>query len=197
MKVCKIKVHSSSKYQPGRAISSPMQDNEDHTDHEIRCWRERVHADEKGVCYIPRHAFKKSFDTASRMLGKIPGKGNCTWLKPFMSGVRVRYHLSLGIEQSKVNGENLFVPSDGKVGGGKRVNKRFPTFSSWSGELECWILGDDITPSVFERAVALAGSNVGVGTWRLEKGGDNGGFIADEFTWSDAPDGALITDDEQ
>jgi len=171
-------------YSPGKHVSEEHLDKESPDAYEKRTWRERAHYDDKGIAFIPPMCFKKALDTAAARLGdKIKGRRNQTWTKYFLSGVMVVDPLTLGVKREDVKGQWLFVPSDGKKGGSTRVDRCFPVFEKWGGQLPFLVLDDLITEAVFERTLEQAGAFVGVGTFRPERGGYFGRFEIPKVTW--------------
>jgi hypothetical protein len=90
-----------------------------------------------------------------------------------------------GVPPTEVVREDLFVPSDGKTGGGTRVHKTFPVIPEWSGRVKFLVTDDVIDYKIFKAVLENAGLNVGVGRFRRRNGGDKGMFVVDgdiEFT---------------
>jgi hypothetical protein len=114
----------------------------------------------------------------------VPGKGKAQYTKHFEAGVLVARPISLGIKAADVEMEKLFLPSDGRRGGGKRVWKYFPLITSWEAEAEIIIVDDtvlqksvtDKTRSVFEIVLDGAGSYIGLGRFRPRQNGFYGRF---------------------
>jgi hypothetical protein len=77
----------------------------------------------------------------------------------------------------------VFVPSDGKPGGGKRVTKYFPTIHEWEGTLTFHILDETIGPEVFEEVIRTAGLLIGIGVWRPRNRGMYGRFDLVNMKW--------------
>ena len=143
-----------------------------------------MHADENGIVYIPLTAIKNCVSDVAKYLSiQIPGKGKSTYTKHFEAGIYVSNHLSLGIKKDDVPGEWVFVPSDGKRGGGKRVDKCFPRIEKWGGVVEFVILDDTITRDVFEQHVQEAGRFIGLGRFRPRNNGYYGRFMAEVISW--------------
>lgn len=109
-------------------------DKEIHKDYEERTWRERLHCNGDGEVFIPPMSFKNCLSEVAKFVSiQIPGKGKATYTKHFEAGVLVTEPLMLGVQKALVQGEWLFVPADGKRGGGKRVWKCFPIIPAWAG----------------------------------------------------------------
>jgi hypothetical protein len=157
---------------------------ESHADYEVRTWRERCHADEHGMIFIPPMAFKLCIGQAAGFLGtKIPGRRNATYTKHFEAGIIVLDALPLGIRKEDVKGEWLFVPADGKRGGSTRVDKCFPLIPHWSGEVTFHILDGVITESVFGETLREAGNFIGLGRFRPISRGYYGRFEVKKLKW--------------
>jgi hypothetical protein len=75
-----------------------------------------------------------------------------------------------------VEGQPLFVPSDGKRGSGKRVIRIFPTIHYWSTTARVLILDGKIDEPVLHEHATEAGQFIGFGSMRVENGGSNGRF---------------------
>jgi hypothetical protein len=189
MKIAVVEIRGAAPYASSKCISPeeyPPSSKEKPDDYEKRAWRGRAHIGKDGVAFVPGISFQKALAKAASMLSeKIPGRRNATWTKHFVSGVAVKGDLSLKVKKDDIQFEQLFVPSDGTPGGGKRVWKYFPTFQEWGGQIEFVILDDLITREVFERHLNEAGNLIGVGFWRPERGGLKGRFSATVKKWSE------------
>ena len=186
MRTCVAHLKSVSAYSQSKYIQTPKKDKELAKNHEERTWRERCHVDPSGHIFIPSTAFKNCVSDAAKYLSiKIPGKGNQTYTKHFEAGVMVMDPLVLPIKLKEVTGEWLFVPSDGKRGGAKRVMKCFPLIPSWEGEVTYYVLDETITADVFEQHLEQAGKFIGIGRFRPRNNGFYGRFKVVKCTWSD------------
>jgi hypothetical protein len=155
-------------------------------DFELRCWRDRIHRNKEGWVIIPPMMIVKSIQSAASYLGmKIPGKRNATYTKHFLAGIRCNETMVLPIKYDEVPGEWFLVPSDGKSGGGSRVEKCFPVIDEWEGALTMYITDDLITRDVFEYHVKTAGQLIGIGRFRPARGGYYGCFKAEVKEWKD------------
>lgn len=180
MKTCIVKLHSVTPYSQSKFHNTAKLEKESADDYERRTWREKLNVMPDDFVYIPPMAFKNCLSEAAKYLGmKIPGMGQNQYTKHFVSGVMVHDPLVLPIKKKDVLHEWLFVPSDGKRGGGKRVQKCFPVIPSWSGEVIFHILDDTITESVFSYHLAQAGRFIGIGRWRPTSNGMYGRFKID------------------
>jgi hypothetical protein len=179
-------LESTACYSQSRAYEAEKLEREGHEDYEKRTWRERCHVDENGELFIPPTAFKNCLAQAVLFTPrKGPGGGASTWTKNFEAGVMCTEKLSIGIKKESVACERLFVPSDGKRGGGKRVWKYFPLIAKWSGTVKFLILDDSITESVFRAYLEEAGMFIGIGRFRPRNNGFYGRFKVVSVKWSE------------
>jgi len=188
MKMCIVTLESAtnSPYSQSKYISEGRRDRETAKDHEARCWRERLHANDEGNVIIPPMALKNCLAEAAKFLGmQIPGKGKATYTKHFEAGVMVTTPVDLGVKAEDVKGEWLFVPSDGTRGGGRRVEKCFPKIDKWSGTATFYILDATVTEEVFKKVLTEAGKFIGLGRFRPRNNGYYGRFKPVRFEWLD------------
>lgn len=183
---CSCKVTSISAISFSKYYQVPHLPKESHRDYEERTWRERLHYDEKTMeCYIPPMAFKNCLSDAARYIGmKIPGKGKSTFTKHFEAGTLVVDKSYLGVRRDDVKGEWLFVPSDGKRGGGSRVEKCFPYVDPWEADINFIILDATLTKDVFELHVREMGNFIGLGRFRPRNNGYYGRFELKSMEWN-------------
>lgn len=185
MRVATVDLASLSPYSQSRFTDIPKLPKESAEDHEVRVWRERLHVDDQGRVVIPPMAFKNCLSEVAKYLSmQIKGKGKATYTKHFEAGVIVSEGLTLPIKKDDVAGEWLFVPSDGKRGGGSRVKKCFPVIREWSGSVTFHVLDDTITPDVFEQHLKEAGNFIGIGRFRPRNNGYYGRFKVNRVQWS-------------
>lgn len=180
MALYQVTLKSKSPYSQGRHYDKetvePL-DKEGNHAYEKRTWRHRIHADERGEVYIPPMALKNCLAEAAQYLGiQIPGKGKQNYTKHFVAGIMVLDPIMLGIQRDDVASEQLFVPADGKRGGGKRVTKIFPFVPSWSGTTTITVLDATITGDVLEKHLREAGNLIGIGRFRPRNNGYYGRF---------------------
>lgn len=185
MKRAIVKLKSVSRYSQSACIQSPKQDREKSDDYEKRTWRERCHVVSDGDnIFIPPMAFANSLKEAAKYLNiNIPGQGKATYRKNFDAGVMVLDPLVLPYKVQDIQGESLFVPSDGVQGSGKRVWKTFPYVDNWSGTIEYIIVDDIITEDVFTRVLVASGTLIGIGRFRPKNRGYYGRFKVDSVAW--------------
>lgn len=189
--VCKFKLTGASPISFSKVITDPKKTGERPDAYEERTWRQRLHVDAGGEVFIPPTAIKNCLESVARFLSEsVPGKGMAKYTKHFASGILVTDPLMLGVSADKVASEKLFVPADGKKGGGKRVWKFFPVIpAGWSTLASVYVLDptlqDENGRRVLERYASHAGSFIGLGRFRPERGGFNGRFSVSNFEWSD------------
>lgn len=184
MRTVITRLTSASPYSQSRKLQTEKEQRQTSKDHEAACWRERMHVTDDGHVFIPPMAFKNCIAECAKFLGlQIPGKGKSTYTKHFEAGILVADPLVLDIKATDVQSEWLFVPSDGKRGGGKRVDKCFPVIPKWSGDVRWYILDDAITEEVFAKHLVEAGSFIGIGRFRPRNNGFYGRFKVDSIKW--------------
>ena len=185
MKTATAHLVSMSPYSQSRHYNDPALEKENKRDYEARTWRSRLHTDKDGYVFIPPMAFKNAIAEAAKFLSlQIPGKGKATYTKHFEAGVLVTDALKLPTKKDDVPGEWLFVPADGKRGGGKRVEKCFPVIQEWAGAVEFHILDETITRDVFAEVLSQAGLFIGIGRFRPRNNGFYGRFKVEKVDWS-------------
>jgi hypothetical protein len=155
------------------------------SDYEARTWRERLNVTSTGNVFIPPMAFKNCIAEAAKYLSEsVKGKGKSTYTKHFESGILVLEGLTLSIKKEQVDHEWLFVPSDGKRGGERRVNKCFPVIHHWQGDVTFHVLDEIITEDVFLRHLKRAGQFIGLGRFRPRRNGYYGRFKVNHLSWT-------------
>lgn len=190
MKKCRayLESHPGSPYSQSAQHAVAKNDRESHDDYDERTWRAKSTVNQDGQVCIPAMALKQSIDTAAYKLGeKVPGRRGATYKNFFASGFicDVNIPLSNGKPLTTENAEKIIINAnaDGVRGSGKRVLRRFPAWPAWQGIAEFTITDDIITDDVFERHLRAAGSIVGIGRFRAEKGGTNGRFRVTKTEW--------------
>lgn len=165
----------------GAPVLEERQSDETHEQREQRLWTKKVHQTPDGQAYIQPFALKNALESAgSRLNMKLTGKA--TYTKLFRQGVMVVDPLLLSkpdgskISISDINPRPLFVPSDGKRGGGKRVMRIFPELQEWTTIATITVLDPRITPEVMLKHLEEAGKFIGFGSMRVENGGITGRF---------------------
>jgi hypothetical protein len=181
------KLKSISPYSQSKPLQSTREANESLDDLDKRIWRERLNVNEQGFVVIPPMAFKNCIAEAAQYLGeKIPGKRNATWTKHFVAGILVVDELVLKIKREQVESERLFVPADGKRGGGTRVWRTFPLIRDWAGTVIFHIIDETITETPFRNHLEKAGQIIGVGRFRPRQNGFYGRFKVESLAWEKA-----------
>jgi hypothetical protein len=171
-----VSIGGLTAYSQG-GFMEPKRSKESHTQHEERCWRQRMSTDGDGYVVVPPLAIKKAVEAAAAMRSdSIPGKGKQTFTKHVGSGVlpnfdQPQYVLTNGkkILASEVAGKTVPVPPDGKVGGGKRVPKTFPLIQPpWEVEFSFDIFSPELIEHIdrLKDYIELAGVQVGIGCYR-------------------------------
>lgn len=186
MKTAIAHLKSVSPYSQSKHIDPTLKkDKESAKDFEARCWKERLHVDKEGWVFVPPTAFKNCLSEAAKYLSiQIPGKGKSTFTKHFESGVLVVEGLQLPVKKEDVKGTWLFLPSDGKRGGGKRVEKCMPTIPEWEGKVQFLVLDETITEEVFTHVITEAGKFIGIGFFRPRNNGFWGRFEVVGVKWA-------------
>jgi hypothetical protein len=185
MKTATVTLKSISPYSQSKHYSVPKLEKEIAKDYEARTWRERMHFDENESIYIPPMAFKNCLSEAAKFLSiQIPGKGKATYTKHIEAGVLVMDPVPLGLKKEDVPGEWLFVPSDGRRGGGTRVEKCFPRIDEWSGNVTFHVLDETVTEEVFTHHIEEAGKFIGIGRFRPRNNGFYGRFEVENIEWN-------------
>jgi hypothetical protein len=170
MRIATAHLKSITPYSQSRYVLIQKDDNEDHNAHEQRIWIERAHwMNLGGVDHlvIPGIQFKNAIAEAAKFYSeKIPGKGQSTWTKNFLSGILVAENLDTGYTRDTVKSETLLC----KVGSGK-VPKTFPVIPAWEGVVTYHVMDDMITESVFRRYLEASGRLIGIGKSRPRQSG--------------------------
>jgi hypothetical protein len=176
---------SVTPYSQGKAYLVDRLDDgkESHEAYENRTWRERCHTTADGHIFIPPMAFQKSVASAAAYRSDKK-EGSARWTKHFLSGVQALDPFVLPVLKDEVQMERLFVPSDGKKGGGKRVWKNFPVIPEWEGEFKFLILDQAIPEKLFRLTLEDAGAYIGVGRFRPERGGFYGRYEVLRLDWN-------------
>ena len=184
--VCELVSNRASPYSQSRYYKTPKLEKELPGDYETRTWRDRCHVNAQGNVIIPPMAFSNCIKEAARYLSlPIPGSARQTFTKHFESGVMVSEPLELPLKLADVQPEWLFVPSDGKRGGGRRVEKCFPKIMAWKGQVTFVILDDIITEDAFRQVIKVAGDLIGIGRFRPRNLGYYGRFECAKLDWMD------------
>ncbi len=190
MRICTVILKSTTPYSSSKMVDQedfPKKEKESHEEYDERMWIEKATYDPEGNICIPAMALKFSVDEAAKRLRiKIPGKGQSTYSKLFVSGQICDGDVSLGIKKQAVEMIKIWANADGVRGSGKRVKRRFPYVKAWQATARFLLLDDEIPTSIFERALVESGRLIGIGRFRPEKGGLLGRFSVEKTIWSDA-----------
>jgi hypothetical protein len=179
-----IELTSESAYSQTKYHGLPKEDNETDFDYEERTWKSKMSVGKGGTVIIQAAAFKRCLEDAGKYLGmKIKGQGKKTYTQKFKSGIGVLEDLDTGVPSDQIVKVPLFVPSDGKRGGSRRVVRNFPHIMEWSGTLEVYVFDNVITEDVLMHHIDAMGKFIGVGNYRPEVGGSNGRFSAKLIKW--------------
>lgn len=184
MKTVTAHIKGISPISFGRPIQSVKNTGEGHDDFEQRTWRERLHVNKDGNVFIPPMAVKNCLSDCARFLSEsVPGKGKATYTKHFEAGTMVIQPVELGIKAASVPSEKLYVPSDGRKGGPKRVWKYFPLIAEWEGNAEVVLLDPLLIakPEKVREYLEHAGKFIGLGRFRPRNGGFYGRFTVESF----------------
>jgi len=187
-----VSPYSQSKHYDKVAVP-PLQ-GESSRDYEARTWRNRLHVNEDGQVFIPPMAFKNCAVEAAKYLQlQVPGKGKSTYTKFFESGILTTDPIVLPLKPADCASECLFVPSDGKRGGGSRVEKVFPLIPHWGGQLKILVFDETVLnvwdtvskKTVLQHVLEQAGMFIGVGRFRPKSNGFYGRYRVAKFTVSE------------
>ncbi len=183
----------------GAPIQSKKETGENHDSFEERTWRERMHVNANGECYIVPGALKNCLAEVAKYLSEtVPGKGKATFTKHFEAGIICSEPMLLcnasdvkgetvtcpiGIKSDKVAGERVFVPSDGRRGGTTRVWKTFPVIPTWKTKAEFIVVDPMLIdkPEKIQEYLEHAGKFIGMGRFRPRNNGYYGRFNIENF----------------
>lgn len=188
MKQVTCQLQSITPYSQSRPHNEPKLNKEIAEDYEARTWKHRLHVDKaSNEIFIPAIAMKNAISEAAKYLNmQIPGKGKSTYTKHFEAGVMpMTDKFLLGIKPDDVEGERLFLNSDGRRNGGTRVWKTYPIIPHWEIEATFAILDDVITEDIFRKVLEGAGQFIGIGRWRPRNNGMNGRFGIGRLDWTE------------
>jgi hypothetical protein len=89
----------------------------------------------------------------------------------------------LDVKASDVKGERLYLPSDGRRGGGKRVWKLYPLIPKWTGVVTVIVTDPTLAskPDKIKEYLAHAGMFIGIGRFRPRNNGFYGRFTVKDF----------------
>ena len=183
-------LRSLSPYSQSKHYVAERLQGESDDDRYRRTWRSHMHTDASGQVFIPPNSFKNCLSQSAVFMSiAVPGGGKAKYTKHFEAGVMVIKPVLIGYHRDDVECEQLFLPSDGRRGGPKRVDKYYPIFPSWDGEVEFIIVDEtvlqssvlDKTETVFERVLKGAGQFIGLGRFRPRNNGWYGRFSVESL----------------
>lgn len=184
-----ISAMPGSQFMAGAPVADVKGPNETHEQFEERTWKQKIRTNKDGAVVLNQFAVKNALEgSAKRLKRKVPGERNSTFTKLFMQGVMIGSMPVLKSLDGKAykpddfTGQRLFVPSDGKRGGGKRVTRIFPTVDAWRCDLDLIVIDPKITEEVLKEHLTEAGVFIGLGSMRAENGGVNGRFIVESVS---------------
>jgi hypothetical protein len=190
MKTIIASVTGISPYSQGRSYEVEHLQGEGFEDYEKRTWPNRMHVNQHGEVFIPPMAFKNALAETAKFLSLgIPGKSKQTYTKHFEAGVLAVEPALLGIKAADVRCERLFVPSDGRPGGGKRVYKYFPIIPpGWQADFIFLVFDETVLQTwaptgqtVFQFVLERSGQFVGIGRFRPRNRGFYGRYEITDF----------------
>lgn len=196
MKLATVTLKGASPYSQSKNIDKmehPEKPKESKDAYEQRTWKLRAHVNSDGFVVIPQTALSHCVKQAARRLQlQIPGKGKTQYTKYFEAGVSCMDDIVTTTHIGTIKSDRLFVPSDGKPGGGTRVYRTFPRIDNWSGQVRFVVYDDIIPEDVFLQVLKSAGVLVGIGRFRPENRGFYGRFTVDAFDWDEEGAEALF-----
>lgn len=190
---CSATLQGLAPLQFSGPITSIKESGEKHDKFEERTWMERLHSNSDGNIFIPPGALKNCMSEAAQFMGeKIPGRGNATYTKRFVTGLMVIEPLMLfkpgtkcqeHLTRDDVEKLRLFVPSDGKRGGGKRVWKNFPCVREWEAAAEIIVMDTYLIDEIekVQEYLVQAGIVIGMLAFRPINNGYFGRWQVTEF----------------
>ena len=184
MRTAVVELESVSPYSQSRFHETAKIERELADAYEARTWKQRLHRDAKGMVFIPPMSLKNCLAEAAKYMGiQIPGKGKSNYTKHFEAGILIFEPIELGIHADDVNGEWLFLDSNGKKGSGTRVKRCYPRIDHWSGTALIHVLDEIITEDVLLKHLEAAGSFIGMGRFRPRNGCFYGRFKVNSLSW--------------
>ncbi|CCJ07097.1 hypothetical protein [Methylocystis sp. SC2] len=185
MKTIIATLRGVSPYSQSRHYVRELEQGESADDNYRRTWRNHLHTDNSGNVIIPANSLKNCLSEAAKFMSiSVPGKGKATYTKNFEAGVMVAKSPTIGLSKDEVQMEALFLPSDGRRGGPKRVMKYYPIIPEWEADAEFIIVDETVLQSslkdksrtVFQDVLEGAGQFIGIGRFRPRNNGYYGRF---------------------
>lgn len=172
-----------------KAIHSEMNAGESHDAFEKRTWKERAHMDNENGLIVPPQSLKNCLVEVAQYLSEsVPGKGKATFTKHFEAGIMLTKPMAVmsngkQVHLDAVECDRVFVPSDGRRGGGRRVWRQFPLVRTWTLKPIIHVLDpmlQDDLPRI-EKYLVHAGEFIGLGYFRPRRNGYYGRFTVHDF----------------
>lgn len=185
-----------SAYEHGKAIHGPMypagepgpQPGESSADLDARIWPYKAHFNDKGHVVASAMSLKNMIDGSAAYLGmKVAGKGQRKYGGIFKPGVLVidSPEVMLPVAGGKAvpyTTENM-KKGTYLIGGKKKDFFNYPQFYPAYVDVEFHIIDKDVTEDVFKKHLEAAGLFVGLGRWRVGRGGPFGRFTVSNYEW--------------
>lgn len=186
--VAEVTIQGIGKLLQSRYHNEPKEGRESNEEYEKRTWKSRAHTQGDEVC-IPARAIKEAL-MAGAARADIKTKGNATITKHFKSGVLIEGGLlPLGVNKREIIETPYLCPTKGQKGDAKKVEKRFPAMLNWSVTFELHIIDNIITKEILLEVLKITGLFNGLGSYRVQNGGENGRFRVIEMLWDGKPVG--------
>lgn len=184
----------------GRQFQSEKMEKESASEHDARCWRERMHRTSDGFVTAQPGGVKQALEFAAGLAqDKVKGKGKATFKARVVSGIwadpsepQIVHVKGKPVHFEKVEGTSIAVPSDGKKGGSSRVYRRFPEINPpWKIHVAFMVVDSDLIqcPEKLAEYLEMAGLQCGIGCNRPGRGGDHGRFMVENFKFEVLADG--------
>lgn len=185
MRKFSVELEGISPYSQSRVLQSKKGQNEPDADFDQRVWREHIHADHKGLVFIPPMSVKKTLEEVAAYLSEsVPGKRSAKYTKHFQAGILSvdPWYFTPSVQRDKVECETLFLNADGKRGGGRRVHRIYPMIpAGWKASGEIYVMDPIIQDEKLSEYLAYAGQFIGIGRFRPRVGGFYGRFKVASF----------------
>ena len=169
----------------GGPVMETRQEGESYEQYEERTWRLKAIEDKDGI-YLDPYAAKQCLLGSVAYAGeKVAGMRNRGWKSFYTAGVLCVEKVRVDATRDDLIKMAKFIPSDGRVGGGTRVWKFFPTLPEWQATVTYLVIEPKIWGDAkrFERYVQMAGDFVGFGVWAPRRNGWYGRFEVKKIDW--------------
>lgn len=169
-----------SSYSQSAMVIDEKPSRTPHDEWEKEIWKKKMHFSPDGRLVIPGTAFKRSLEDGAKYLGiTVPGKGRRQFGSLFKSAVIIPENLTTDVTEDQIYPATVFVNPQGIRGGGSRVAKIFPQCDAWRATGSLIVTDAAITEEILKQHIQAAGLYIGLGRWRIEKGGMNGRFVCE------------------